>query len=96
VLHHERRTQFRARIVESPSLTDAQLVDTAVPRFSRCREAISYFECCELRHSMLVELERRPVGGHRVDWLGGVADGASGAGMLGGQVQKVVMSEPGV
>ncbi|KAF8482474.1 hypothetical protein DFH94DRAFT_727332 [Russula ochroleuca] len=61
-LHHERRMQFRARIVESPFLTDAQLVDTAAARCSRCREAISYFEWRELRHSMLAELERRPAG----------------------------------
>jgi BTB/POZ domain len=61
-LHHERRKQFRARIVEAPFLTDSQLSDTAAARCSRCREAISYFEWRELRHSMLAELERRPAG----------------------------------
>ncbi|KAH9993190.1 hypothetical protein BJV77DRAFT_999080 [Russula vinacea] len=55
-------TFFRARIAEAPFLTDAQLSDTAAARCSRCREAISYFEWRELRHSMLSELERRPAG----------------------------------
>lgn len=61
-LHYKRRMQFRARIAEAPFLTDAQLSDTAAARCSRCREAISYFEWRELRHSMLSELERRPAG----------------------------------
>lgn len=63
-LHHERRVQFRARIADSPFLTDAQLVDTASARCSRanCRDSISYVEWRELRHVMLAELERRPSG----------------------------------
>jgi BTB/POZ domain len=61
-LHNERRVQFRARIADAPFLTDAQLVDTASARCSRCRETISYVEWRELRHVMLAELERRPSG----------------------------------
>ena len=61
-LHHTRRAQFRARLAEPPFLTDAQLGDTTGARCSRCREPISYSEWRELRHAMLYELERRPVG----------------------------------
>jgi hypothetical protein len=61
-LHHERRVQFSARIADAPFLTDAQLVDTASARCSRCREPLSYVEWRELRHVMLAELERRPSG----------------------------------
>ena len=61
-LHHTRRARFRARLSESPFLTDAQLNESAAPRCSRCREAISYAEWRELKHAMLYELERRPAG----------------------------------
>jgi BTB/POZ domain len=61
-LHHNRRTQFRARLGESPFLTDAQLSEAAAPRCSRCREPVSYAEWRELKHVMLYELERRPAG----------------------------------
>ncbi len=61
-LHHERRVQFGARIADAPFLTDAQLLDTASARCSRCRESLSYVEWRELRHVMLTELERRPSG----------------------------------
>ncbi|KAH9979122.1 hypothetical protein BGW80DRAFT_1283145 [Lactifluus volemus] len=61
-LHHNRRAQFRARLGESPFLTDAQLSDAAAPRCSRCREPVSYAEWRELKHAMLYELERRPAG----------------------------------
>jgi hypothetical protein len=61
-LHNERRVQFRARIADTPFLTDAQLLDTASARCPRCREPLSYVEWRELRHVMLAELERRPSG----------------------------------
>jgi hypothetical protein len=61
-LHHERRVQFRARIADTPFLTDTQLADTASQRCARCTQPVSYFEWRELRHMMLAELERRPSG----------------------------------
>ncbi|KAH9062391.1 hypothetical protein EDB87DRAFT_299089 [Lactarius vividus] len=61
-LHHTRRAQFRARLAESPFLTDLQLGDASAARCSRCREPISYAEWRELKHAMLYELERRPAG----------------------------------
>jgi BTB/POZ domain len=61
-LHHNRRAQFRARLGESPFLTDAQLSEAAAPRCPRCREPISYAEWRELKHAMFYELERRPAG----------------------------------
>jgi hypothetical protein len=89
-LHHERRKEFRQRIAESPFLTDAQLADVA--RCSRCRDSISYVEWRELRNVMFAELETCPAG-YRLGWLGGMA---GGAGVLGGQVQKGDLSEPGI
>jgi BTB/POZ domain len=62
-LHYNRRAQFRARLGESPFLTEAQLSSDAVaPRCSRCRDPVSYAEWRELKHAMLNELERRPAG----------------------------------
>ncbi|KAF8256611.1 hypothetical protein EI94DRAFT_1764680 [Lactarius quietus] len=61
-LHHNRRTQFRARLAESPFLTDAQLSDATASRCPRCRDSISYAEWRELKHVMFYELERRPAG----------------------------------
>ncbi|KAI0248206.1 hypothetical protein BJV78DRAFT_1379488 [Lactifluus subvellereus] len=61
-LHHNRRAQFRARLGESPFLTDAQLSEAHAPRCPRCRDATSYAEWRELKHAMLYELERRPAG----------------------------------
>jgi hypothetical protein len=61
-LHYNRRAQFRARLDESPFLTDAQLSEAAAPRCSRCREPISYAEWRELKHVMLYKLEHRPAG----------------------------------
>ena len=61
-LHHNRRTQFRARLAEHPFLTDSQLGDATAARCSRCRDPISYAEWRELKHAMLYELERRPAG----------------------------------
>ncbi|KAI0055747.1 hypothetical protein BV25DRAFT_1921545 [Artomyces pyxidatus] len=60
-LHHERRELFRTRLSEPPFLTDVQLTE-AYARCARCHEPVDYAAWRELKHVMVMEMDRRPAG----------------------------------
>jgi len=61
-LHRTRLASFRARLSQPPFLTDAQMVDTASQRCSRCGDPFDYSAWRELKYAMEREMERRPKG----------------------------------